>query len=346
MDISQFIISEDTTIQGAVMKLNENGHGILFICDGRNLKAVLSDGDFRRSMLGSADMKGKVEKIANYNPKKLYLDETVDYVEYMKLKQITALPIVDEKDNIVRIEFANGDKAYNLLSEKIDAVIMAGGKGTRLYPYTKILPKPLIPIGDKTITEHIIDRFSNVGCEEFFMIVNYKKNFIKAYFQENENNTNIKFIDENEYYGTGGGLRLLNGVMKRTFFMTNCDIIVEADYSDILEYHKAHMNLVTMVCAKKKVQIPYGTVEVNDKNEVQLIKEKPEYTFLTNTGLYVLEPEFLQKIPEKEFIHITDVIEKCIDEGEHVGVYSVDDTAWMDMGQLEELEKMRRRISP
>lgn len=346
MDISQFIIPEDTTIQNAVMKMDENGHGVLFICDGRNLRAVLSDGDFRRSMLGSADMSGKIEKIANYNPKKLYIDERVDYVEYMKLKQITAIPIVDKEDNIVRIEFVNGDKAYNLLAEKISVVIMAGGKGTRLYPYTKILPKPLIPIGEKTITEHIIDRFNNVGCEEFFMIVNYKKNFIKAYFQENENNTNITFIDENEYYGTGGGLKLLNGTMKRTFFMTNCDIIVEADYNNILEYHKAHKNLITMVCAKKKVQIPYGTVEINDENEVQFIKEKPEYTFLTNTGLYVLEPEFLQKIPEKKFIHITDVIEKCISEGEHVGVYSVDDAAWMDMGQLEELEKMRRRISP
>ncbi len=346
MDISQFIISEDTTIQSAIEKMDRNGHGILFVCDKKKLKAVLSDGDFRRSMLNSADMSGKVEKIANCNPKKLYFDETLNYVEYMRQKHITAVPIIDKNDNIMRIEFLNGDKAYNLLSEKADVVIMAGGKGTRLYPYTQILPKPLIPIGEKTITEHIIDRFRQVGCDEFFMIVNYKKNFIKTYFQESENDINIKFVDEDEYYGTGGGLGLLKGTMKQTFFMTNCDIIVEADYNDILEYHKEHKTLVTLVCAKKKVQIPYGTVEINDKNEVQLIKEKPEYTFLTNTGLYVLEPEFLEKIPQKQFIHITDVIEKCISEGENVGVYCVDDSTWMDMGQLEELEKMRRRMSP
>lgn len=346
MDINQFIIPEDTTIQNAIKKMDKNGYGVLFICSGRKLKAVISDGDFRRSMLNRADMSGNVEKIANYNPKKVYFDEALDYVDYMKQKQITAVPILDKEQNIVRIEFVNGDKAYNLLPENISVVIMAGGRGTRLYPYTKILPKPLIPVGEKTITEHIIDRFQNVGCDRFYMIVNYKKGFIKAYFQESESNLNIMFIDEDEYCGTGGGLGLLCGKMDNTFFMTNCDIIVEADYNDILAYHKMHKNLITMVCAKKKIQIPYGTVEINQNSEVQMIQEKPEYTFLTNTGLYVLEPEFLDKIPQNQFIHITEIIENCIAEGENVGVYSVDDSAWMDMGQLEELEKMRRRISP
>jgi NDP-sugar pyrophosphorylase family protein len=226
----------------------------------------------------------------------------------------------------------------------VPVVIMAGGKGTRLYPYTQILPKPLIPIGEKTITELIMDHFEAFGCKHFDMIVNYKKNFIKSFFIDNEQKRNVDFIEEPQYLGTGGGLKLLEGKYEASFFVTNCDIIVEEDYSEIMKYHKSENNVITIVSAMKNVTIPYGTIEVSDTGQVIKLNEKPNFSFLTNTGFYVLEPHFLDMIPHNTFIHITDVIQRCINMGEKVGVYPISENAWMDMGQLEELEKMREKI--
>ena len=145
--------------------------------------------------------------------------------------------------------------------------------------------------------------------------------------------------------GTGGGLRLLEGKYSSSFFMSNCDILVEEDYGKILRYHRENKNIVTMVCAKKNLIIPYGTVRVSDEGQALMLDEKPELSFVTNTGLYVLEPEFLQEIPQNVFIHITDIIQKCIDEKKRVGVYLISEDHWMDMGQLDELERMRKQLT-
>ena len=173
------------------------------------------------------------------------------------------------------------------------------------------------------------------------MIVNYKRNLIKAYFQDPSLEYNIKFIDEEQFMGTGGGLKLLSGKVRSTFILTNCDILVEADYKKILDCHWKNKNMLTMVCAKKTVQIPYGTVEVDEKGNITQLIEKPTYHISTNTGFYVIEPEFLDEIPENQFVHITDIIQKCIDEGKKIGTYLIDEKSWLDMGQFDELEHMK-----
>lgn len=344
MKIDEFIVSEDITIAEAMHHLDQNGHGIVFICDEQILKAVFSDGDFRRYILQNGDMSCKIKDVANYNPYFLSMENHIDSIKFMKEKQITAVPIIDEKRRIRRIDFDNGMQAKREHKLEIPVVIMAGGRGTRLYPYTQILPKPLIPVGDKTVTEHIMERFEQAGCDEFYMIVNYKKNLIKTFFMESEEKHDIQFVDEDKFMGTGGGLKLLEGMIKQTFIMTNCDILVEEDYNAILEYHRENHNIATMICAKKNVEIPYGTVEVTESGQAVSLSEKPKFTFLTNTGLYLLEPQFLRKIPKDTFVHITDIIQMCIDEGKRVGVYTIDEEYWMDMGQLDELEKMRKRL--
>ena len=149
---------------------------------------------------------------------------------------------------------------------------------------------------------------------------------------------------EEEFAGTAGGLRLLKYKITSTFFMTNCDILLEEDYAAIHDYHKANKNIITLVCALKKEIIPYGTVITDEDGRIKKLKEKPEFEFLTNTGFYIIEPELLDEIPENTFIHITDVIQKCMDKGLNVGVYPVNENAWMDMGQMEELEKMLKRL--
>lgn len=345
MQLEDFIIQPDCPIIDAMKKIDCNGHGIIYICKNGKLEGVLTDGDIRRYILTNRDLNKAVFEIANKNPKYLLFEEKNKAKEVLQEYNIRSLPILNKQGLLVEIYFF--DEGVKKDKEKlgIPVVIMAGGKGTRLYPYTQILPKPLIPIGEKTITEHIMERFEAYGCTHFDMIVNYKKNFIKSYFIDNEIAADISFIEEKEFLGTGGGLRLLEGKYSSSFFMSNCDILVEEDYGKILRYHRENKNIVTMVCAKKNLIIPYGTVRVSDEGQALMLDEKPELSFVTNTGLYVLEPEFLQEIPQNVFIHITDIIQKCIDEKKRVGVYLISEDHWMDMGQLDELERMRKQLT-
>lgn len=344
MQLNDFIVPSSCPIIDAMKKIDQNGKGIIYVCEAEKLQGVLTDGDIRRYILKNGDLNDLVSRIANKHPIVLPYKDRHKAPKVLKEKNIRSVPLVDENLFIISIAFSDGD--LQLCKEKLGlpVVIMAGGKGTRLYPYTQILPKPLIPIGEKTITEHIMEHFEAYGCTHFDLIVNYKKNFIKSYFMDNEISADISFVEEKEYLGTGGGLKLLEGKYKTTFFLSNCDILVEEDYGDIVNTHKKNGNVVTMVCASKRLKIPYGIVKASKDGQVIGMEEKPELSFLTNTGLYVLEPEFLDEIPDNTFIHITDVIQKCIDKGKRVGTYSISEEHWMDMGQLDELERMRKRL--
>ena len=241
--------------------------------------------------------------------------------------------------------FATGLDVDNRKKAGIPVVVMAGGLGTRLYPYTKILPKPLIPVGEKPICEMILDRFCDYGCRQVYMVVNYKKNMIKSYFNDLENKPyQIEYADETEFLGTGGGLCLLKGRLNTTFFFSNCDTLLDVDYGDVYQYHKRHGNLITMICAYKHYTVPYGVVEMGENGAIEGMREKPELNFLTNTGVYVVEPQVVAELEDGKKQGFPDVIEKYRRAGKPVGVYPISESAWMDMGQMEELEKMRRRL--
>ena len=345
MLISDFTIDSHLSIMEAIEKMNKNSKGIIFVVEDKKLCGVITDGDIRRYILKNGDLEKNISEIYNRNPRYLLQDNEETAYELMKKNGIRAIPILDKDKRITKIYFIDEEIETQKVKLDIPVVIMAGGKGTRLYPYTQILPKPLIPIGDMTITEHIMGHFEEYGCHKFSMIVNYKKHFIKSYFEDNENKKDVTFIEEKEFLGTGGGLKLIDGKINETFFMTNCDILIEEDYSKILDYHRKNKNIVTRVCAVKNMVIPYGTVEVSPDGRAVELKEKPELSFITNTGFYVLEPEFLECIQNDTFVHITDVIQSCIDAGKNVGVYKISEDCWMDMGQLEELERMKEKLN-
>lgn len=254
------------------------------------------------------------------------------------VKEYQCVPVINN-GNLICIAYRGG---YTVdFPINIPVVIQAGGLGTRLYPYTKILPKPLIPIGEKPILEHIIDKLNMVGCTEFFVIVNHKKAMIKSYFSEIEKDYTISFIDEDVPLGTGGGLSLLKDRVKGTFILTNCDVLLDIDYSKLLSYHRKNKNVITMACANKKIVIPYGVITADSTGKIIDISEKPEFTFLTNTGLYVVEQEVVDNMKGGENIGFPTVFDNYRNKGSNVSVYEIEETQWMDMGQLDELEKMK-----
>ena len=347
MDIQRFIVQENADVIEAMKLIDAGARGIAFVCRGRQLCAAVTDGDIRRHIMTNGSLTDPIMKIANVPP--IYLEQGMEDMaaDIMERNDITAVPIVNSNREIIDICFWRDmyrNRETGKPSLKLPLVIMAGGKGTRLKPYTDILPKPLIPIGEKTITEHIIDRFAEYDCKDVMMIVNYKKDFIKAYFQDISTESRIMFVEEEEYLGTGGGLHLLTDHLNGTFFMSNCDILIDADYDRMLDYHRTAGNVITMICARRRFDIPYGTIQTDDEGRVTELVEKPGLEYKINTGFYVIEPAFLRKIPDNAYIHITDVIGKCIEEGEKVGTFLIDDDCWMDMGQLDELEKMKEKL--
>ncbi len=344
MQINELIINENESVLSAMQKLDATGRTILFVAPDLHLKAIVTDADIRRFILKGGNLSEPVLNMANYAPKSLKLEQRSNAAEFLLENAISAVPLLDKAGKIQDVIFAGGLDIDTAKKANLPVVIMAGGLGTRLYPYTKILPKPLIPIGELPIVEHIINRFASFGCENYYMVVNYKKNMIKSYFNDLQKNYTLNYIDEEIALGTGGGLSLLKGKINETFFFSNCDILIDADYGDIFNYHKQSKNIITMVCAVKNFKIPYGVIKLDENGEIYSIKEKPEMNFLTNTGLYVVEPQVLNEIKSDVKIGFPDIIEQYRNAGEKVGVYPVSEQSWMDMGQLEEMESMKRKL--
>lgn len=348
MNIDSLKIKRKVNIREAIKKLDSVAKGILFVVsENDELIGSITDGDFRRWILKNGSMEESVEAIMNKNPIYLMEGDISSADEIMIEKSITAIPIINLDRNILDVKFLNKNvfiENKNKSLKDVPIVIMAGGLGTRLYPYTKILPKPLIPIGDTPIIERIINKFCLYGGNDFYLTVNYKKNMIKSYFNEIEKDYTIDYVEEDKPLGTGGSLSLLKGKIDKTFFVSNCDILIEADYESILRHHKEKGYKVTVVSSVKNFQIPYGVFKLNDSGNINEIIEKPVYTFLINTGMYIIEPEVLNDIPEDKFYNLPDIVEQYMNSGVPVGVYPISEQSWMDMGQISEMKEMVERI--
>lgn len=342
MNITEFCIDRITSVRDALFQLNKTAMKILFVVDQKRLVAVLTDGDVRRFLLAGGKIDATVDMAANHQP--IAASSREQARELLKQKCCFAIPVINTEGELIDIYFENEGLVRGLPQLRVPVVIMAGGKGTRLDPYTRVLPKPLIPIGDLPVIEHIMKRFIKYGCDDFHVVVNYKKQLIKAYFNENEQYYKVSWYDEDKPLGTGGGLYLLKGKIDNTFFLTNCDVLLLSEYDDMLRFHRKNNNAVTMVCAYKNLTIPYGVIEVGKDGTIESMKEKPEISFLTNTGMYIVEPEVLNDIENNIEIGFPDIIAKQMRKGRRVSVYPVSDNEWLDMGQLTGLEKMRERL--
>ncbi len=341
MDHRQYLVNKETCIKDAMKKLDSVKPKILFVAKDGKLVGALTDGDIRRYLLAGGNVEESVDKACNKNPKRIAhsMDEAITMLD----KNFIAIPVIDESGKILDIDPGN---KVSKIRKKIDlpVVINAGGKGTRLDPFTKILPKPLIPVGDLPIIEHIMRRYEEFGCKEFHIIVNYKKELIKSYFKEIDKKYDISWTDENEPLGTGGGLSLMKNKLKGPFFFICCDSLILADYSEIVKFHQKNKNDITMICARKNITIPYGIVNIDEKDVLGSIEEKPEYSFLTNTAMYIVEPEVLKDLKKNVRIDFPDIIKMEKVKGRKIGVYTVEEDDWLDMGQMSELEKMRIRL--
>nr|WP_325251477.1 sugar phosphate nucleotidyltransferase [uncultured Oscillibacter sp.] len=345
MDFHQYLISDTVSVSSAVKAIDEGGKKVVFCLRENRLSGCFTDGDMRRYILRDGDMHKPVSQAMNPAPISFPLSREEDARKLIRDSGVVAVPIVDERGAVIKIFFRGDDTSIaRRLPEPVPLVVMAGGRGTRLYPFTKILPKPLIPIGETPILDRIMDRFGQHGVRDVYLVLHHKRNMIRAYYNEACLPYDIHFVDEERPLGTGGGLSLLKGRINSTFFLSNCDCLLDTDYLCIYEYHKSHKNAITMVVAAKNMGLPYGVVDLDSQGNLRAIREKPEYSFLVNTGIYIMEPEVIGLIGENEQIDVPELAVRLMASGGRVGGYPITEKSWLDMGQFSEMKTMMKEL--
>ncbi|NOZ67876.1 MAG: CBS domain-containing protein [Deferribacteres bacterium] len=345
-------IAKTESIKDVLKKLDRTAEKLLLVTDPDNrLLGTISDGDIRRYLLKGNSLDDNIENVYYRNPTFLRKGEfSMEAARKIFLKKkINLIPVIDEQGTVV--DYIIWNQAFSEHTRppkngriKVPVVIMAGGRGTRLEPFTKILPKPLIPVNDKPVIELIIEEFKRQGGKRFYLILNSKGEMIEAYFNGVEKDYEVRFVRENDFLGTAGGLKLLRRMNTDIFIVTNCDVIVKADFQQVITLHKRQNAVMTVLSSIQHHKIPYGVINFREKGLVTDIHEKPEYTVTINTGVYVLSREAVRFIPENTSFDMTDLIKKLIRNNKKVATYPVNENDYIDIGQWEEYKNAVEKL--
>jgi dTDP-glucose pyrophosphorylase/predicted transcriptional regulator len=348
--LKTLLVPPDTSIKQTMQKLNETAERILFVVDGQNrLLGTVTDGDIRRGIINGLGFGDSVKSVMYKNFIALNSD-TPDIESHAKKlmleNKIEQVPVVSGGGEIAEVILWTDvleEKVRPRSSELFDnrVVIMAGGKGTRLDPFTKVLPKPLIPIGDRPIIEVIMENFHRSGFNNFIYTLNYKKEYIKLFLKENQFPYTIDYVEEDEYLGTAGSLSLLGDRVGDTFFVINCDTILDANMAKVLAWHKEHGAAITIIGCHNEVKIPFGILEMKG-GCLERIMEKPVHDVIINTGAYVMEPHVVSYIDKGKQMNMNELID-VVAAKEKVVVYPLYE-GWLDIGQWEEYRKTLKKF--
>ena len=351
MNIKSLCITSQSTLLMALNHMDEIKSKLLIIKDiNGHFINLLSIGDIQRSIIKGHALTDKLTDIIIDKKVVSNIDDSIESIKAL-MSDIRSefMPVLNEKGELHDVVFWDSISQKNESHEKvmnnIPVVIMAGGKGTRLKPISNVIPKPLIPIGEGTILEEIMHRFESAGSENFYLSVNYKKEMIEYYLDSVGKSESVEYFSEATPLGTAGSLTLLKGKINSTFYVTNCDILIDQDLNELYQYHKENKNEITLVAALKQISIPYGTLESGKDGLLESMQEKPDLSFKINAGVYLLEPHLLNEIPEDKFFHITELIENVRSRNGRVGVFPISEKSWLDIGEWPEYIKTVQQLS-
>jgi dTDP-glucose pyrophosphorylase len=317
MNYQRHLVDKNSTIKEALAKLDIlAADAILFVIDQeQKLVGSLTDGDVRRGLLKDMSINQKVIDFIQPNPKYILKSSyNVEDLEKFRAANLKIIPVLNETHQVVNVINFRFLKSYL----PIDAIIMAGGRGTRLKPLTDNTPKPLLKVAGKPIIEHNIDRLISYGIDDIWLSINYLGDQLKEYFKDGASKgIKIDYVTENKPLGTVGAARAIKNLKHDTVLITNSDILTNLDYEDFYRDFIDSDTDLSVVTIPYEVLIPYAVLET-DKGSVKSFKEKPTYTYYSNGGIYLIKKELLNLIPENEFYNATDLMEEMIKRGKKV----------------------------
>lgn len=338
----EHIIFKDSPMRLALEQLNFLGvDGILFVTDSENrLIGSLTDGDVRRGLLKGLDTNNEVEDFIQPNPKFIRRGSyVIEDIINLREKLFRIIPVLDKDNRIINVINFRFLKSYL----PVDAVIMAGGRGSRLSPLTDVTPKPMLIVGDKPIIEHNIDRLIKFGIDDIYLSLRYLGEQIEDYFGNGDTKgVRINHVWETEALGTIGALTMIQDWQHDYVLVTNSDVLTSLDYEDFfLDFlnKDADMSVVTI---PYNVNIPYAVIETSN-HHVLSFKEKPTYTYYSNGGIYLIKRELLEMIPKNQFYDATDLMQKVLENGNNLISYPMRQY-WLDIGRPADYEKAQEDI--
>lgn len=341
------VIHEDCKMGEALTKLNEISENfpdhpltLLILNRKQQLVGTLTDGDIRRKLVSGTGLDDCVSTCMNREFTSLKKNGLAYHdISKYRTKGIELLPMQNDKGEIVKVY--NLEKVKSILP--LETIIMAGGKGTRLRPMTYKTPKPLLNIGDKAIIQHNVDRLLSYGIEHLTISIRYLGDQIVSHFSNGHGEgLNIRFIRENKPLGTAGGLSLIDSFKSETLLLTNSDVLTTLDYEEFYMDFVERDADISVVTVPYNVKVPYGVFDLND-NSVSSLKEKPEYTYFANGGIYLIKRELIDQIPKNEYLDITTFIEQQIAIGKNVISFPFWGY-WLDIGKPEDFENAQKAI--
>jgi len=336
------LILKSKPLREAMDQLNVLGVKTLFVTDDQGLYlGTLTDSDIRRWLLRDGKLVDPIDGV--FKAKSFFV--TPDYqiaqvASIMAERGYESVPVIGDGKVV---EVINWSSVFGKKKERkkdvlahIPTAIMAGGRGKRMAPFTNIIPKPLIPIGDKPIIEVIMNSFNQYGCNKFYITVGYKSAMIKAYLSSSDLPYQIEFIEDREYLGTAGSLVKITDLSSDQLFVSNCDIMVDVSYEKIANFHIEKKSDLTIVAAVKYLELPYGVVTLKTKDELDSFMERPGKDYFINTGMYLMNTKVLEEIPPGKEFDMTDLIEKMRAKKGKVTVFLISENTWRDVGQWTE----------
>ncbi|MDG2153087.1 MAG: sugar phosphate nucleotidyltransferase [Crocinitomicaceae bacterium] len=342
-DIERHLIHHSSNIKEAMFLLNKLAmDAILFVIDDkRNLKGSLTDGDIRRGMLNGASLETKVNNIIHQEPKfTRFNSENIKELIELREKNFKIIPVLEsDSDKIIDIINFRTQKSYL----PIDVVIMAGGRGSRLWPLTKETPKPLLKINNKAVIDYSVERLRKFGITNFHITVNYLKEKIRNHFSTYNDSACFNFIEEDKPLGTIGVLHQEIEFKSESILLLNGDLISEIDFEKFYLDFKLKDADISVLTIPWKVDVPYGIIESTD-GLVSRLKEKPTYTYYANGGAYLIKKEILKHLPKDTFFNATDFINLMMKKNKKVVSFPFKGY-WLDIGSHEDFKRAQEEVN-
>lgn len=335
---SQHIINESYSLLEALTRINSLAPEplVLFVIDdAQRMVGTLTDGDARRALINGASVQDQAKVIMHRDFNFIRAGKS-DYVSSLREQRnlrMRLVPILDEDNHIVQI--IDLEKQITILP--IDAVIMAGGKGERLRPLTLTTPKPLLPVGDKAIIDHNVDRLIRSGVEHISVTVNYLAEQLEKHYSEPHNGVQIQCVREPKFLGTLGAVQFVTKLYNDAVLVMNSDLFTDIDFEDFYLHFMENDADMSVAAVPYNVSVPYGIFDIDGRNIIGL-QEKPVYNYYANAGIYLIKKSALDLVPKNEFFNATDLIEKLVGAHKRVIRYPLNGT-WIDIGTMSEYQK-------